>query len=71
MTRTRSAPPTIWSTWARAPARMAAMSIAEGTPEEVMRNSASLTGQYLSGFRQIPDPQGRAASRQATRAAAG
>jgi excinuclease ABC subunit A len=28
--------------------------IAEGTPEEVMQNSASLTGQYLSGFRQIP-----------------
>ncbi|WIM13066.1 excinuclease ABC subunit UvrA [Enhydrobacter sp.] len=33
--------------------------IAEGTPEEVMQNSASLTGQYLSGFRQIPIPQAR------------
>jgi excinuclease ABC subunit A len=33
--------------------------IAEGTPEEVMQNSASLTGQYLSGFRQIPVPQMR------------
>jgi excinuclease ABC subunit A len=31
--------------------------IAEGTPEDVMRNSASLTGQYLSGFRQIPVPK--------------
>ncbi|MBN9490009.1 MAG: excinuclease ABC subunit UvrA [Alphaproteobacteria bacterium] len=31
--------------------------IAEGTPEEVMQNSASLTGQYLSGFRQIPIPK--------------
>jgi excinuclease ABC subunit A len=33
--------------------------IAEGTPDEVMRNSASLTGQYLSGFRQIPIPKTR------------
>ncbi|MBN9089024.1 MAG: excinuclease ABC subunit UvrA [Reyranella sp.] len=33
--------------------------IAEGTPEEVMQNSASLTGQYLSGFRQIPIPKNR------------
>jgi len=33
--------------------------IAEGTPEEVMANSASLTGQYLSGFRQIPVPKVR------------
>ncbi|HYX01963.1 MAG TPA: excinuclease ABC subunit UvrA, partial [Reyranella sp.] len=33
--------------------------IAEGTPDDVMRNSASLTGQYLSGFRQIPVPKMR------------
>ena len=33
--------------------------VAQGTPEEVMRNSASLTGQYLSGFRQIPIPKNR------------
>jgi excinuclease ABC subunit A len=33
--------------------------IAEGTPEDVMRNSASLTGQYLSGFRQVPIPKVR------------
>ncbi len=33
--------------------------IAEGTPENVMRNSASLTGQYLSGFRQVPIPKER------------
>ncbi len=30
--------------------------IAQGTPEEVMRNPASVTGQYLSGMRQIPIP---------------
>ncbi len=35
--------------------------IAQGTPEEVMRNSASLTGQYLSGFRQVPIPKVRRA----------
>ncbi|MCA0245337.1 MAG: excinuclease ABC subunit UvrA, partial [Proteobacteria bacterium] len=33
--------------------------IAQGTPEQVMQNSASLTGQYLSGFRQIPIPKMR------------
>src|SRR5476651_2582579 len=33
--------------------------IAQGTPEEVMQNTASLTGQYLSGFRQIPVPKVR------------
>ncbi len=33
--------------------------IAQGTPDEVMRNTASLTGQYLSGFRQVPIPKQR------------
>jgi excinuclease ABC subunit A len=33
--------------------------VAQGTPEDVMRNSASLTGQYLSGFRQVPIPKVR------------
>ncbi|KAF0097447.1 MAG: excinuclease ABC subunit A [Rhodospirillaceae bacterium] len=33
--------------------------IAHGTPDEVMRNTASLTGQYLSGFRQVPIPRVR------------
>jgi len=33
--------------------------IAQGTPDQVMANSASLTGQYLSGFRQIPIPKHR------------
>ena len=68
MTRTRSAPPTIWSTWARAPASHGGTVVAEGTPDEVMQNSASLTGQYLSGLRQIPMPQAapRAAATPAT-----
>ncbi|MEC8026295.1 MAG: ATP-binding cassette domain-containing protein, partial [Pseudomonadota bacterium] len=33
--------------------------VAAGTPEEVMRASASLTGQYLTGFRQIEVPKKR------------
>ena len=35
--------------------------VAFGTPAEVMRNPASLTGQYLSGARQIPMPSTRRA----------
>src|SRR5205085_7779639 len=30
--------------------------VAEGTPDEVMANSASITGQYLTGARQIAIP---------------
>ncbi len=33
--------------------------VAEGTPEEIMANPASLTGQYLSGHLSIPVPQRR------------
>ena len=33
--------------------------IAQGTPDEVMANPDSLTGQYLSGVRQIPLPKQR------------
>ena len=33
--------------------------IAEGTPKDVEKNSASLTGQYLSGKRSIEVPKGR------------
>ena len=33
--------------------------VAAGTPEEVQRNPASLTGQYLTGFKQIPVPKTR------------
>src|SRR5690554_2191493 len=33
--------------------------VAEGTPEEVMANPQSLTGQYLTGFKQIPLPKER------------
>ena len=33
--------------------------VAAGTPEEVMANPASLTGQYLSGKRRIPVPAAR------------
>jgi excinuclease ABC subunit A len=33
--------------------------VAEGTPAEVTKEPASLTGQYLSGARSIPTPEGR------------
>ena len=33
--------------------------VAEGTPDEVMANPNSLTGQYLTGFKQIPSPKER------------
>ena len=33
--------------------------VAEGTPAQVMANPQSLTGQYLTGFRQIPLPKER------------
>ncbi|MBT5265656.1 MAG: excinuclease ABC subunit UvrA [Rhodospirillaceae bacterium] len=33
--------------------------VAQGTPEEVMASSESLTGQYLTGFRQVPIPATR------------
>ncbi|MGE5171409.1 MAG: hypothetical protein ACM3JC_13680, partial [Rudaea sp.] len=38
--------------------------VAEGTPEKIMQNPASLTGQYLSGFRQIPLPSQRRKGRK-------
>ncbi len=33
--------------------------VAQGTPEEIINNSASLTGQYLSGVKQIQIPEKR------------
>ncbi len=33
--------------------------VAQGTPTEILNNSASLTGQYLSGFKNIPIPDKR------------
>jgi excinuclease ABC subunit A len=35
------------------------MIVAQGTPEEISNNSASLTGDYLTGRRQIPMPSSR------------
>lgn len=37
--------------------------IAEGTPDDVMANPASLTGQYLTGIEQIPVPAERRSGR--------
>ncbi|MDX9859708.1 MAG: excinuclease ABC subunit UvrA [Rhodospirillales bacterium] len=38
--------------------------VAEGTPEKIMQDPASLTGQYLSGFRQVPKPVERRKGRK-------
>jgi excinuclease ABC subunit A len=38
--------------------------VAEGTPEEVMRAPESVTGQYLTGMRQIPVPERRRTGHQ-------
>ncbi|WP_316978790.1 excinuclease ABC subunit UvrA [Shumkonia mesophila] len=38
--------------------------VAEGTPEKIMQDPASLTGQYLSGFRQVPKPAQRRKGRK-------
>jgi excinuclease ABC subunit A len=35
--------------------------VAEGTPERIMQSADSMTGQYLTGFKQIPLPQERRA----------
>lgn len=35
--------------------------VAEGTPNRIMQSNESLTGQYLTGFKQIPTPQTRRA----------
>jgi excinuclease ABC subunit A len=35
--------------------------VAQGTPDDIMANAESLTGQYLSGARQIPTPLARRA----------
>ena len=40
--------------------------VAEGTPDEVMANPDSLTGQYLTGFKQIPSPKTTQASERRT-----
>ena len=33
--------------------------VAQGTPADILKNPASLTGQYLSGMRQVPIPKSR------------
>src|SRR5205085_10204529 len=38
--------------------------VAKGTPEEVMRAPDSITGQYLTGLRQIPVPESRRSGHQ-------
>ena len=39
--------------------------VAEGTPQDIIKNKASLTGQYLSGTKEIPVPQERRKAKKA------
>ena len=57
-------------TWGPAPACTAAKSSRSGTPDEIKRNPASLTGQYLSGARSIAVPTDAHAARSRTAACA-
>ncbi len=41
--------------------------VAEGTPSQIMANTDSLTGQYLTGFKQIPTPKERRAPKRGKR----
>ena len=59
MTRTRSATPTMSSTWAPAPESTAAKSSAQGTLDDLLACKDSLTADYLSGRREIPLRQTR------------
>ena len=54
MTRTRSATPTMSSTWAPAPASTAAKWSAPGTLDDLLACKDSLTADYLTGRREIP-----------------
>ena len=51
--------PTIWWTWGRAAGEHGGQVVAAGPPNRIIRDSASLTGQYLSGRRAIPVPAAR------------
>ena len=57
MTRTRSAPPTMSSTWAPAPASTAARWSAPGTLDDLLACEDSLTADYLTGRRADPAPR--------------
>ena len=49
----------MWWIWAPAPACMAARWWPKARPTQVMANPDSLTGQYLTGFKQIASPKQR------------
>ena len=56
MTRTRSATPTMSSTWAPAPASTAAKWSARARSSDLLACKGSLTADYLTGRREIPLP---------------
>ena len=61
-TRRPSSAPITWSTWGRARDGWAGHVVGTGDPRQIARNPNSLTGQYLSGVKEIPSPEVRRVS---------
>ena len=64
MMKMRFSRPIMWSMSAPVPASMAGRSLRQGTPEEVLKNPASLTAKYLTGEMSVRVPDRAVARRR-------